>query len=184
MIWDLRLSNFYPETKLREMFPRTYIDDHSQQGLTKSVYLLVKSAKSGIPIKHHCLSNINNGFFSRISNVHEIENDGLYRIINVNMIVKPSIFVMECKSKDNDPVNNIIILSDQAGWSAKAFQQDNNLLEDTFMNCDMTNGKPQPYFLHGKPDHCVRYVCNAKGLVTSKPRKKLVLYRNEAFTLD
>ena len=112
-----------------------------------------------------------------------MENDGLYHIININMVVKPSIFVLESPRDDGDVKNRIVILSQQTGWSAKSFQQDNNAFEEGFMNCTFTNGKPDPYFILGLPDHCVRYVCNANGHPTSKPRKRMVLYRNRPFVL-
>ena len=111
------------------------------------------------------------------------------------MVVKPSIFVLESTKPDHKGRNRVVILSEQAGWSAKGFQQSNNSFEKRFMNCNFTNDKPDPYFILGFPDHyphfilgfrhhCARIICNGKEVPTSKIRKKLVLYRNQPFQLN
>ena len=184
MIMDLRHSKFYDEAKLKEMFPLNFMDGHDQEGLTNSIYLLVHSAKTDYSLKHPSLSKTGDDFYSRISTLHEMEDDGLFHIININMIVKPSIFVMESQKVDEDDKNTIVILSQQTGWCTKSFQQSNNTFEDGYMNCENSNGIPEPYFTLGIPDSRVRYICDAKGKLTSKPRKRLVLYKNEPLLLE
>jgi hypothetical protein len=111
-----------------------------------------------------------------------MEDDGLYHIININMIVKPSIFVLESPKFDGSDKKSIVILSEQTGWCTKSFQQSNNAFEERYMNC--INNRPEPYFTIGIPDSQVRYVCDAKGQLTSKPRKRLVRYKNEPLLLE
>ena len=52
------------------------------------------------------------------------------------------------------------------------------------MNSANTNDKPEPYFTLDIPDSQVRYICDAKGYPTSKPRKRLVRYKNEPLLLE
>ena len=54
-----------------------------------------------------------------------------------------------------------------------------------YMNSANTNDKPEPYFTLDIPDHSqVRYICDVKGYPTSKPRKRLVRYKNEPLLLE
>ena len=197
MIIDFRSSKFMCEHELKAMFGNDFVMDHDQEPLKNSVYLVVKSlggkssANEGLGCDHSTLSGDKHKFQCRLSKTVEYENDGLYRLVNVNMIICPSIFVLEnakvfndetaisnytAGSKDN-PKAVVITASEE--WSFKAFLEDEDYYEKYFHHCSNNDTIPDAYYIGNKPDHCVRYLCNAKGEVTSKDRQKQILYRNE-----